>query len=77
MSNELMTISKMSSMEIAEVTGKQHQHIMRDIRDEIEKLENSGIETQSKFGLRERDGLTGKIPYYELTKEGVLQSVLT
>lgn len=65
--------NKMTSMQIAEVTGKQHKHVLRDIADEIEKLENAGISAEPKFGLRERDGLTGKIPYYELTKEGVLQ----
>ena len=71
--NNLSIIAKMTSMQIAEVTRKQHQHIMRDIRDEAEKLSNAGIDTESKFGLRERDGLTGTIPYYELTREGVLQ----
>jgi hypothetical protein len=68
-----LSICKMTSMEISEITGKQHQHVMRDIRDEIERLSNAEVETESKFGLRERDGLTGKIPYYELSKEGVLQ----
>lgn len=64
----------MTSMEIAEVTGKQHSHILRDIKDEIQKLQEAGIDTQSKFGLSERRDSTGrKIPYYELTKEGVLQ----
>lgn len=69
----LSTITKMTSMQISEVTGKRHDHILRDIADEIEKLQNAGIDTAPKFGLRERNGLTGKIPYYELTKEGVLQ----
>lgn len=72
--NELITISKMTSMQIAEITEKQHGHIMRDIKDEIEKLEFAGISTQSKFGLSERQDSTGRtLPYYELTKEGVLQ----
>lgn len=72
--NELTTINKMTSMQIAEVTGKRHSDIMRDIRDEIEKLENGGIEAERKFALSERQDSTGrKIPYYILTKEGVLQ----
>lgn len=72
--NELTLNDKMTSMQISEVTGKQHGHIMRDIKDEIEKLETSGVYTKSKFGLSERQDSTGrKIPYYILTKEGVLQ----
>lgn len=38
----------MTSLEIAEVTGKQHAHIMRDIR----KLLSQGV-TASNFGLSE------------------------
>jgi phage antirepressor YoqD-like protein len=61
-------------MEISEVTGKQHGHIMRDIRDEINKLISGGIEYESKFGLVEYTDAKGeKRPYYILTKEGVLQ----
>lgn len=70
---ELITTNKMTSMEIAETVGKRHDNIIRDIKDEIEKLEKSGIDTHLKFELRERAGITGKIPYYELTKEGILQ----
>ena len=63
-----------SSMQIAETTEKRHADIMRDIRDETEKLEAGGIGAQRKFALSERTDSTGrKIPYYELTKEGVLQ----
>lgn len=71
--SSLITVNKMTSMEIAEVTGKLHHHVIRDITDEIEKLQNAGIDTATKFGLRQREGLTGPIPYYELSKEGVLQ----
>jgi hypothetical protein len=72
--NNLTNISQMTSMEIAEVTGKLHHHITRDIKDEIEKLENAGVATETKFGLSERQDSTGRtIPYYILTKEGVLQ----
>lgn len=72
--NSLITIQTMTSMQIAEVTGKRHADIMRDIRDEAERLENGGIRTERKFALSERQDSTGRtIPYYELTKEGVLQ----
>ncbi len=72
--NQLTTFNQMTSMQIAEVTGKLHHHIIRDIKDEIEKLENAGVPTETKFGLSERQDSTGrKIPYYILTKEGVLQ----
>jgi phage regulator Rha-like protein len=72
--NSLITVSKMTSMQIAEVTNKRHADIMRDIRDEAERLENGGIRTERKFALSERQDSTGRtIPYYELTKEGVLQ----
>jgi anti-repressor protein len=50
MSN-LFQVNKMTSMEIAEVTGKRHADIMRDIRDEIEKLEAGGINGERKFAL--------------------------
>jgi len=72
--NNLSIINKMTSMQIAEVTGKQHPHIMRDIRDEIEKLEAGGISIESKFGLVEYTDAKGeKRPCYSLTREGVLQ----
>ena len=66
---ELIITNKMTSMEIAEVTRKEHKNILRDIKDEIEKLEKGGVESGLKFELREREGITGKIPYYELTKD--------
>jgi mRNA-degrading endonuclease toxin of MazEF toxin-antitoxin module/phage antirepressor YoqD-like protein len=72
--NDLMVSTKMTSMQIAEVTGKRHADVIRDIRDEIERLESGGIGSQRKFAFSERSDPTGrKIPYYELTKEGILQ----
>ena len=59
---------RMSSLEIAELTGKQHAHIMRDIR----KLLSQGV-TASNFGLSEyRDPTGRKLPCFELTKKGCL-----
>lgn len=72
--NELTTFSKMTSMQIAEVTGKRHADTMRDIRDELEKLENGGIDGQRKFALSSYTTEQNKeMPCYILTKEGVLQ----
>jgi phage antirepressor YoqD-like protein len=73
MSN-IIPFNTMTSMEIAEVTGKLHAHIMRDIRDEIEKLEAGGIPIESKFGLVSYKDSKGEVrPCYQLSKEGVLQ----
>ena len=44
--NELQILGNeniMTSLEIAELTRKEHNKILRDIRDEIEKLEKQGI----------------------------------
>lgn len=74
MNDLVISIQTITSMQIAEVTGKRHSDILRDIRDESEKLQNSGIDTERKFALSARVDPTGrKIPYYILTKEGVLQ----
>jgi len=64
----------MTSMQIAELIDKLHHHVIRDIRDEVENLEAAGISTETKFGLSERQDSTGRtIPYYNLTREGILQ----
>ena len=63
-----MVKETMSSLEIAEVTGKNHAHIMRDIR----KLLTQGV-NQSNFGLVEYTDKKGEQrPCYELTKKGCL-----
>ena len=72
--NELIKSNTMTSMQIAEVTGKRHADIMRDIRDEIEKLAAGGISNERKFALVGYTDTKGeKRPCYQLTKEGVLQ----
>lgn len=75
--NELQILGNeniMTSLEIAELTGKEHNKILRDIRDEIEKLEKQGIRAETIFGLGEYlDKNNQKRPMYSLTKEGVLQ----
>lgn len=75
MANEIITINTaqtMSSLQIAELTGKQHAHIMRDIR----KLLEQGVQ-ESNFGLsyiiRELpNGGSKQEPFYQLSKTGCL-----
>lgn len=72
--NELRTVTQMTSLEVTEVTGKRHADIMRDIRDEIEKIESQGFSTERIFALSEYQDRTGRtLPMYVLTREGVLQ----
>ena len=58
----------MSSLEIAELTGKQHAHVMRDIRSLLEQ----GV-AESNFGLGSYTDANGQNrPCYNLTKKGCL-----
>ena len=59
---------RMSSLQIAEVTGKKHQHIMRDIRELLKQGVNA-----SNFGLIKYEDSRGREkPCYFLTKKGCL-----
>lgn len=71
---QLTTVTQMTSLEVAEITGKEHKSVLRDIRDEIEKLGTQGIFTEHIFVLSEYHDKTGRtLPMYVLTREGVLQ----
>lgn len=58
----------MSSLQIAELTGKTHSHVMRDIRTILEQ----GV-SESNFGLSSyTDANNNPRPCYNLTKKGCL-----
>ena len=67
--NKLIQIQKgMTSLEIAEVTGKQHAHVMRDIRN----LLSQGV-AESNFGLGSYTDANGQErPLFNLTPKGCL-----
>ena len=71
---QLTTVTQMTSLEVTEITGKEHKSVLRDIRDEIEKLESQRIFTEHIFVPSEYQDKTGRtLPMYILTREGVLQ----
>lgn len=64
----VLSKGKMSSLEVAELTGKRHADVMRDIRN----LLDQGV-VERNFALSEYKDSTGrKLPCYNLTKKGCL-----
>lgn len=71
---QITNVNSMTSLEVAELTGKEHKSVLRDVRDEVEKLQNQGISTEHIFVPSEYQDKTGRtLPMYVLTREGVLQ----
>ena len=58
----------MTSVEIAELTGKRHDHVVRDLQE----LEKQGIIDLPKFGEREKYGNNNERTVYRLPKREVL-----
>ena len=74
--NELMNIENrntLTSLEVAEITGKRHDNILSDIRDEISKLgvERGLLIFQETYYVNEQN--RQKYPMFNLNYKGVLQ----
>ena len=66
----VQTEQTITSLEVAELTGKQHKNVLRDIRNIISQLEDGA---GPNFRLSEYKDSTGRtLPCYLLTKEGCL-----
>ncbi len=65
----------MTSLQLAEVTGKLHKNIIRDIRTEIDQL--SGYGAELIFEPSEYKDSTGRtLPMYTIGKKGAMQLAL-
>lgn len=61
-------IPAVTSLQVAEAFGKEHFHVLRDIRETMDKCSESF--TASNFGLSEYTDSTGrKLPLYILSKD--------
>lgn len=73
--NELMENSiRMTSLNIAELTGKEHKNVMRDIRNEIEELGNKV--SQLIFEPATYINRGKEYPCYHFGKDGAMQLAL-
>ena len=45
----MIPLRTMSSVEVAEITGKLHRNVLRDIETILEQLENDSADTSSGF----------------------------
>lgn len=64
----LTNIDSMTSVEIAELTGKHHSHVLRDLR----RLETDGVFALTIFGETEKDSQNKIRTIYRLPKREVL-----
>ena len=68
----LQSKGTMTSLEIAEITGKEHYNILRDIRDEIDKLgtERGQLIFEESYYINEQNK---QQPMYTANIQGILQ----
>lgn len=73
-SRELCDLINKFRLEEGNDTAKQHNTLMRDIREELEALANAGLEGQYNFVQSTYVNSQGKTqPCYQITKAGALQ----
>lgn len=70
--SEIIKNETMTSLEIAEVTGKEHKNVMRDIRNVLEQGVSQLNFELSSYNKAQPNGGTKSVPCYVLTKKGCL-----
>ena len=64
----------MTSLEVAEITEKNHADVMRDIRSEIESIEKEGLEGRRIFAESSyKNSQNKEQPMYTMGREGAMQ----
>ena len=61
------------SFRIAKLLNKQHKHVMRDIREELDREDLQNVNTSEMFKLTIGENDNKRVvPYYEISHDGVL-----